>query len=530
MKYSKILQTIFAVGLVVATPITPSAKMKMFDESNYYEPGKYDCYGKLLEDLFVCTDLVVDAANHYGCEIKDFPNNHATIRYCFIKKSIIPKSPSKERGAAFSKVINAYYDEHASIEKSVIKFGGKPVGNYESGSYNCYGIKIANKNQCRQLFFDVAASAGCMGYEKEFSSRNKLYRQLILETECITKALRISSTSAFNKVFQGYYDANKISARKIQTAADELIEIPRTIDGHHRAKGFSNFFGSTVQCPVTPIIETRLIIKGSRRNWTAIDIQNVVGNAYYEILKQSRRGTKNLCLKKAITFVVKADNKEVFKSIYNHYETNLKVFLADMGQVATNIIVHMQADGKPVKVYELMNNSSLMRGIIEKNLNYQALSLNQQMQTKQLFFIYHNNFYDKCIVPARKSENSDLRTQAMRAGFFGRVTTTTTKYNLLSGRILDEKKAVKLDVKPKYVEQYTKLGNYFYRDLKSLLAQGYGMNSIQSKLAKDIAIMFDKYDCFGPKLNAFESSISSYADMPLKDLTTLEILKGFGKK
>lgn len=524
------MRKIFKIALLIiamSVVVTISAKASS-DTDNYYKPGKKDCYGVAVESRMVCTDLVTDAGNHAGCKLKGFRNSaHALTRYCFIKKSIIPKRPSDLRELKFKEYIQNFYNEHSSKIESVIKVGEQPAGNYKSGDTKCFSFSLADQNECQRLFLDAAIQLKCLSKGTVLNSRTQLAIYMQSGSACISKTMGIqrSGPSAFAKVMRDFYDSHSTSASN-----NELVEITHSLDGHHRSKGYSNILGKTIACPAIQIIETNLNVKSAGRSWDAIDLRNAVQSAYRWILSRSSKGPANKCLKKPINFIVKADGNQVYNGTYDQYRTARKEFMEEMALVVIDAVVDLQSGGGSSDIFAFMQNSQFMRAISKQTLNYKAMPLRDQVSIKQLFFIYHNKFYKKCIVPAKASKDLQLRKQAILAGFFGKVFTTVKKFYSSTGRLKSEKTYEKLDVQPEYVEQYVNLSNFFHKSSLPLLTQGYSIGSTQGRLATDVDVLLKKLNCFGDDLNRFEASLSNYANRPLKTITNQDIIDGFVKK
>lgn len=500
----------------------------------YYEPGHFNCWQTRLLDRGTCQRMLQDLAVRLGCpRLKGHPSNLQPKNVACIKKKTGDASH-----AGFQKLLADYYTKYndESVKPKPVRLADRKPGNYKQGNFRCTSSLLLSQADCNWLKLDLAMHLKCLPKDATIKNNRDHKAFLTVANRCTKRRSGISSSQsrnnmiAYERVIQDFYDAAQSSKNGELAASGELKKLPLNLDGYGHAVGYSNIYNAQSTCPDVPKIEIRLTAtKQGGRPWNAKEIYRIVANPY-EVIRVKGNGA-NQCLKKPIEISVKLDDQQIAKQTYNHYRENKRAFMDRLGQSVIAKILNNDPNQPSRDIFALMRNSKLMRAINNGDLNYHAMSARDQVSIKQLFLIYHNKFYPKCILPGKNSTNPELRNKALEAGLFGQVETVVTRYRPSSGQVLDENRYKNLDVKPAYVSQYVDLSNSMRRgSMNTFLLQGYDTLAIQSALSRDLDILLEKNKCFDKNLNQFERSLSHYARKKLNPITSDDITSGFIKK
>lgn len=421
------------------------------------------------------------------------------------------------------------------------EIGSTPVGNYKTGKTQCSDGVNLSKPECDRLMFDFALHLDCDYIANRAVSKNwktvRDAKQLVkikrVIYSCLSSkigyispfaGLKPASLQTVKKAISEFYRATLNMKAGRPQVYNGLVDMGRKFDGHGRTAAASNIQGHFVLCPSSPEIRLEIPTKDGGRKWSPSEIRSIVPRPY-QFLKKTELNT-NKCLRFNRTkYTVLVDGKIAHSKVFMNSDMNMKQFMSAAGDDVILFIEKSRSSSGSVDAFSLMQNHTLMNSIRTRTLKYSKLTPSQQLSIKQLFFIYHNKFYDKCIVPASTSSNSELRVKALKAGLFGRVITTVKKYR--GRRLVAETSEPNLDVQPKFVQQYTDLSNWFYRDNSMLALQGIFGVKIQERLGKDVDVLLQHSGCFNKGVDSFEDNLSHYAALRIKKITAADILNGW---
>lgn len=315
----------------------------------------------------------------------------------------------------------------------------------------------------------------------------------------------------------GGYSGNRAKVQSLfrdfregQANPDQDPNVLTRVGGRVNWEWYSNFYGARVTCPDPGIVEMR-VTKGQPREMTR--------DALFEIMREPAVRTQreasgtNLCLDKPVRMIVRAD-----------------------GQIVLDMVTGPDIDAPGWRTTEFMEDAALllfgalnspdpfgpyMNGELFAEISagrYRARDEDwrTQLRVKNFFVVYHNVYYQRCLLPEAPESDLEWRLAQLEAALLGgEIITTHTTTNRRTGEVTEEKSWKKIDIQPGFGELYVSITNDDTIPALNSRFGGAESRSSTGRLARDAKRLIANLGCGGDAIDRFERALADAAAQPI---------------